>query len=409
MSAPPSAFPVTPSPSGLSATSFAVRLAMFYAALFVVYGAQVPFLPVWLDWKGLNAHQVAAVTAAPFLLRLIVTPACALVADNANAHRRMILGLAWTALAAILVLGQMDGFTAVLAVSLIFSLASASIMPLTETIAVAGATEMKLDYGRMRLWGSLSFVAVGLAGGLLIDQAGPAAAVWLLMLGSAATVAAAHTLPRPAERPARADVGSGGKAPMVSADVKRLARAPVFLAFLVAVSTAQASHALFYTFGALHLGQQGLSGAWIGGLWAIAVLAEVLLFAIAGSGLSRAGPRLLLAAGGLAAVLRWSVMSVDPPLGVLIGLQVLHALTFGATHLGAMRFIAAAAPVGTAGTAQALHSSFAAGIVMGGAILASGTLYERFHGSAFLAMAALGVVSLLATALIWRWWDGQRL
>ena len=38
-------------------------------------------------------------------------------------------------------------------------------MPLTETIAVAGVKADGLDYGRMRLWGSLAFIGVGFLGG----------------------------------------------------------------------------------------------------------------------------------------------------------------------------------------------------------------------------------------------------
>ena len=401
--------PTGPPGADLSSTAFAVRLALFYAAIFIVYGVQVPYLPVWLDAQGLTAREVAIVTAAPFLLRLVVSPGCALVADRMGAHRQVILALAWTALAAVLLLGSMAGFTGILVVTVVFALASASIMPLTETIAVAGTRERGLDYGRIRLWGSLSFVAVGLVGGALLDRVGAEAALWLLAIGAAATVAAGHALPRPDAPPQ--DEGPPGPRPagLISADVARLVRSPVFVAFILAVSTTQASHGLFYTFGALHLQKLGVSGTWIGVQWAVAVLTEVMLFAVAGSLLASAGPKLLIAAGGAAAVVRWTAMSFDPPLAVLVGLQGLHALTFGATHLGAMRFIAEAAPPAAAGTAQALHSSFAAGIVMGLSIMLSGTLYEAFAGRAFLAMAVLGLMSLLATLFIVRRWDGRRL
>ena len=34
--------------------SFALLVALFYGALFVVYGTHIPFMPVWLDWRGLS-------------------------------------------------------------------------------------------------------------------------------------------------------------------------------------------------------------------------------------------------------------------------------------------------------------------------------------------------------------------
>ncbi len=61
---------------------------------------QVPYLPVWLDGQGLDARQVALVTAAPFVLRLFITPGCALFADNTGRHRSVIIALAWVSLAA---------------------------------------------------------------------------------------------------------------------------------------------------------------------------------------------------------------------------------------------------------------------------------------------------------------------
>ncbi len=258
----------------------------------------------------------------------------------------------------------------------------------------------------MRLWGSLAFILVGMSAGSLLDWAGNEATVWLLTLGAVATVVAGHALPRPATE----DPNAGqSPAKLVGPEVRRLLAAPVFLAFIAGVSAIQAAHALFYTFGALHLQKQGISGLSIGVLWAIAVFAEVVLFAYAGRWLTRVSAGVLLLVGGVAAVVRWLAMSFDPPLGALVGLQVLHALTYAATHLGAMRFIAEAAPERAAGTAQALHSTFAAGIVMGVAVIMSGWLYESFAGGAYLAMAALAGVGLGASAFVWARWNGERL
>ncbi len=95
-------------------------------------------------------------------------------------------------------------------------------------------------------------------------------------------------------------------------------------------------------------------------MWAISVLAEVLLFAFARKVLKRVSPVHLLLAGGLAAIVRWVSMSFDPPLAALVGLQVLHAFTFGATHLGAMHFIADAVPA-----AGGRHGPSAACVICG--------------------------------------------
>jgi PPP family 3-phenylpropionic acid transporter len=380
------------------------RIALYFAAMFVIYGVLIPFLPVWLDGRGLDANEVAIVMAVPFILRLAVTPTVAIFADRLGAHRLFIIASAWAALAASLALGGMTGFWPILLVAAPLSLAAATMMPLVEAIAVKGVRLYALDYGRMRLWGSLSFVVVGLIVGALIDRSGSEAALWVMIAGTVLTVAAAHALPHAPAAPI--DTGAASTpSRSVTHEVLRLLRMPVFLAFLIAASAAQASHAMFYTFGALHMRDQGISGAWVGALWAIGVLAEVALFAVAGSRFRHLKPDTLLAIGAAAAIVRWAVMTLDPPLALLVPLQLLHALTYGATHLGAILFIARAVPDDVSGTVQALYATFASGVAMGIATWASGPLFNTYKGGAYAWMAGLAAASLAAALVIRARWN----
>ena len=111
---------------------------------------------------------------------------------------------------------------------------------------------------------------------------------------------------------------------------------------------------------------------------------------------ARIGARELILLGAGAAVLRWLVMGFDPPLALLLPLQVLHGLTFGATHLGAMHFIGQSVPEAQAGTAQSLYASVTGGIAMGGAMLISGPLYAAYAGRGYWAMAAIAAIGLAA-------------
>ena len=101
-------------------------------------------------------------------------------------------------------------------------------------------------------------------------------------------------------------------------------------------------------------------------------------------------------------VFRWTMMAFDPTLPALAALQVLHGLTYGASHLGAMHYIQARVPHGQAGTAQALYSTVTAGIGMGLAMLFAGFAYQRFGGLSYLGMAVLGGVSLGAALALRR-------
>ena len=373
---------------------FATRVSLMFAAVFAIAGTQLPYLPVWLDWVGLGAGEIAVIAAAPTLVRVAVTPAIAFAADRSGDHRRFLKLLAWGALAAALALAQCASFWPILLLAVLFAAATATVMPLAETVAMAGVRGAGLDYGRMRLWGSLGFIAASVCGGLTIDGFGPPAAVWLVAGGAALTVLAAHGLPRP--------LGYG--APPVAAVEPRLSlagalglmRSRPFVVLVLAAGAVQAAHAAFYTFGTLHWAAQGISGGWSGTLWGIGVAVEVGLMAFSGALVRRIGAIELIALGAGASVVRWVAMGFDPPLTVLVALQALHGATFGATHIGAFYLMAQTVAERRTGTAQALYAAVA-GIAMGGAMLLCGQLYAALGGRTYWAMAPLAGAGLAAS------------
>jgi PPP family 3-phenylpropionic acid transporter len=164
----------------------------------------------------------------------------------------------------------------------------------------------------------------------------------------------------------------------------------------------QASHAVYYGFSAIAWQADGLGGGTIGALWALGVAAEIALFAV--SGRLALSPTALLVGGAAGAVIRWAAMALDPPHALLPFLQCLHALSFGATHLGALAFIARAAPVEIGATAQG-YLAVAQGLVMAAAMGLSGALYVHGNATAYGAMAlaaALGGLCALFGGGPWR-------
>jgi PPP family 3-phenylpropionic acid transporter len=147
---------------------------------------------------------------------------------------------------------------------------------------------------------------------------------------------------------------------------------------------------MFYGFSALQWGAAGLDGTAIAALWALGVFAEIVLFALQARLPPFFEPTMLLMIGALGGILRWVGMALDPPTVVLPWLQLLHALSFGATHLGALMFLARHAPAGQAATAQG-YLAIALGLAMAAAMALSGVLYEDFGGRAYAAMALVAV------------------
>jgi PPP family 3-phenylpropionic acid transporter len=358
---------------------FALRLKAFYVALFLTLGVQLPFLPVWLAAKGLDARAVGLVLAIPAVIRVIAIPAATRVADRRDALRGVIIMAAAAATAGFAILAFAEG---AVAIGLVYALASAAyapVMMLADTYALRGLAPRGRAYGPVRLWGSAAFIVASLAAGASLDLIAARDLIWLMVGTMAcATVAAALLVPLGVE----AAVGLAAHAPAA-----RLLREPAFLAGIVGASLVQASHGLYYGFSTIAWQAAGFDGSAIGALWALGVIAEIVLFALSARLPATISPVKLLLIGAAGAVTRWSIMAMSPPALLLPLLQCLHALSFGATHLGALAFVARAAPPGAGATAQG-HYAVMLGIAMAGAMSLSGVLYGRFGTAAYAAMAA---------------------
>jgi PPP family 3-phenylpropionic acid transporter len=264
---------------------------------------------------------------------------------------------------------------------------------LAEAYALRGLAQVGRAYGPVRLWGSAAFIGGSLGAGWIIDSLAPGNLIWLIAAGmSASAMAAVGLAPLPAKMPLMdaPEPSYGG-----------LLRTPAFAMVAAAAGLIQASHAVYYGFSSLDWKAAGLDGASVGVLWAIGVAAEITLFAFSGRLPLWLRPPALLLAGGLGASLRWTIMALDPATAALPFLQCLHGLSFGATHLGAIGFVARAVPAGRAATAQ---GSLA--VVLGGTMALSmslsGWLYENFGGQAYAAMGLMAAAGAGCAIAAWR-------
>ncbi|OYX79955.1 MAG: hypothetical protein B7Y77_01195, partial [Bradyrhizobium sp. 35-63-5] len=150
------------SPPGAAAPrsdiGFAPRLAALYATIFVLSGIQLPFFPVWLKAKGLDAGTIGVVLAVPMLVRVFAIPVATRSADRHDALRAAIVIASMLSVAGYLLVGLAEGAAAILLTFVLASLAVTPVMPLTETYALRGLSARGRAYGPVRLWGSLAFI-----------------------------------------------------------------------------------------------------------------------------------------------------------------------------------------------------------------------------------------------------------
>ena len=372
------------------------RVALMYAAMFFITGVSTPFLPVWLASRGFTAVEIGLLAIVPQIIRSTVAPAAGFHADRHLAHRTMTIALSTLGVAGWLWLWWSAGFGAAMAAMVLIALSN-TMGPLVESIAMSGVRTAGHDYGRMRLWGSAGYVVANLLSGWLDERFGPAPLIGLMAAGAAATFAVSVLLPQP-----RALAEARSAAPRLTWDsALAVLRVPMMPAFLVASGCLQGAHGMYYTYGTLNWQAQHIDPGWFGALWAVGLITEIALFWWSRPVLARMGAAGLMMAGAMLSVFRWTLMAFDPPLSLLLPLQVLHGLTFGASHLGAVHVLTKIAPSDRTATAQALYAlASTAGIVLATALAAR--LYPTVGGQAYLAMAAMAAVGLLAATSIRR-------
>jgi len=334
----------------------------------------------------MGSKEIGLLLAVALWLRAAAGPVVAWQADRSGNPNKPLIACALAALAVMPVFYWVEGFWPLLVASFVFFFVYSSVGPLAETISLRSVSA-EHGYGRVRLWGSVSFVIAAVVGGWLLDLRGnlPVATIVTLLLATLAVLfVTSLILPRaPAKQ----------RAPGLS-PLKALLASQPFLLFILATAMIQAAHGVYYGFSAIHWTSVGYSHLTVGLLWGGGVVAEILLFAFGAPLVRRMGPvGLIVVAAGLGA-LRWVVLAVTVELWIVALAQILHAASFAAMHLGAMLFITRVVPDSYANSAQGLLGGLTYGAGLGAGLLLAGWLYGLFGADAYWANAALSALAL---------------
>lgn len=368
----------------------AARLGALHAATFGGIGVYVPFFPIWLEHRGLPPSWIGLVLALPMLVRIVVTAPLMTLADGGLGLRRLIAGACAGVAIVYAALFFAEGAIALALLVVVLAATQAPVIPGADLATLqAVRRDPRLDYGRVRLWGSIAFLLASIGSGYLLEALPADGVIWLLF--SLAVIAmATATAVVPSSAPSHLDAEPRAAPPDRAGKLPRV----LWLA-IGAGACVQASHAAIYAFGSIHWRDLGFSSAAIGYLWAVGVVAEILVFAALGRSIGRGGAALaLILLGAAASGLRFAALAAAPAAAATFALQALHGLTFGATHLGTMGALALLAPEGARGRAQGIVAS-AHALAMAAATGLSGPIFRVAGPLVFLAMVPLAVAGMV--------------
>jgi MFS transporter, PPP family, 3-phenylpropionic acid transporter len=365
-----------PIASKLTARRFAARLAFFYGMLFGLSGTQLPFFPVWLRAIGIDPSWIGIISAVPAVTRFTTLPFVTGLAERRQALRgALIVTTALSALGFALV-GLQHEAIAVFAAFVATACVWTPTVPLTDAYALRGVLRYGINYGPVRLWGSAAFVLGALACGL-IDVIDPSDLIWIIVAMAAIGAVASFTL-KPLE--------ILSASPVTAHRDDRLLRNAPFLLIIAASALIQGSHAAYYIFSAINWQAHGLGGLTIAGLWALGVVAEIIVFAA--SPRYTLPPSTLVVIGALSAVARWCVTAQDPPVALLAVVQLGHGLSFGLTQVGTMELLVRHVPAHMMARGQGYYTA-CSGIIGSCASVLSGAIYARYGPGVYYLMAVM--------------------
>lgn len=357
------------------------RLSTFYLFYFALLGSTAPFLALYFHHLGFDSARIGELVAIPMLMRCVAPNLWGWLGDHTGRRLAIVrIGAVCTlgSFALILLDKSYAWLALVMALHAFFWHA---VLPQFETLTLAHLQGQAARYSQIRLWGSIGFILSVAGLGRVFESFSLDAYPYTLLAIMAGIVVASAWVP---------DARAVEAAPRTPGEgfVKQLLR-PGVLAFYLCVGLMQLSHGPYYTFLTLHLEQLGYSRAVIGLLWAVGVVAEVLMFMAMSRILARFCLRQVLVTSFMLAALRWLLLgSFAEHLWVLVLAQVMHAATFGSFHAAAIHFVQRSFGSRQQGQGQALYAALSG---VGGAMgaLYSGYLWQPLGAGGTFALASL--------------------
>lgn len=365
-------------------------LSSFYFFYFAVLGGFMPYWTLYLERElAFSAADIGQLMAVVMATRIIAPNFWGYVADHTGKRLPLVrmgafmLMLFWCGIFFV------RDFWPVALVLLGYSFFQNAILAQFEALTIAHLGMQREHYGKIRLWGSLGFIATVAGLGMLFEII---SLKWLpAILAFCALLSWLASLYVP-------DIATK-KRSEAKDSLWSILRRPVVIGFLGASFLLELSHAPYYTFYSIYLEGHGYSRTAIGWLWALGVAAEVIAFTQMHRILPALGERKLMLLSLALGALRWFVIgqAIESPL--ILGLmQLLHAATFATFHAAVISLIYRHFGEGHQGQGQALYSMlWGLGVAVGSWI--AGHFWESAGASLIYSVAALSCV--LAFVLVW--------
>ncbi|MBW2606821.1 MAG: MFS transporter [Deltaproteobacteria bacterium] len=358
--------------------SFKYLIASQYFLYFGVLGIFLPYFNLYCYHIGFTGFQIGALSALRSVTLVLFALVWGALADRYQIRRpiyilcNIISTIIW-----VFYLYTTD-FLAMLLITAFYGMFYAPIISFLEAFSMDILGEKKKSYGKVRAWGSISFILVVIILGKIIDIYSIKLILVLILVGSLLQASISFKIP---------DIKIVKK-DLLSSVTKSLLNIRViiflFCAFLMLVS-----HGAYYGFFSIHLENLGYSNAFIGLAWALASTAEILVMIKSDRIFKTFSPEKILTFSFIVAALRWFILFFATSETIILISQLLHAVTYGTFHMASILYIDLLSPDKNKTLGQAINNAATYGLGLMVGFFLSGYLYENMDTSFLFIISSL--------------------
>ncbi|MFP3980280.1 MAG: MFS transporter [Desulfobacterales bacterium] len=363
-------------------------LSSLYFIYFAILGIYLPYFNLYCYHLGFSGFEIGTISALRTLATALFPLIWGAIADRFAIRRPIFIFCHFTSTAIWAFYLLTTDFWFMLAITGFYGIFYAPLISFLESFSMDLLDTEKNRYGRLRAWGSISFIIMVTAVGRAIDAFSADIIIMLILCGSLIQSLLALNVPRTA----------GGRQQLsFSAGARSLLQRRVVI-FLIAAFLMLASHGTYYGFFSIHLENIGFNSTFIGFAWALAVLAEIGIMVYSVPIFRRFSHERVLIAAFVLTGIRWLVLAGSGAAWVILFTQLLHAFSYGAFHVASILYIDKLTPPETKTMGQAVNNAVTYGLGIMAGFMANGYFFDIIGAPALFA--ASGAMALLGGALM---------
>ena len=368
------------------------RLSGFYFLFFSTVGVLLPFWTLYLKSSGFDAKQIGILSAILVLPKVFVTYFWGWVVDHSGQRIRIIKLASFLSVLTFSAVLFIHGFWGLAITLFIFSLFWSGPLPQVEAATLGHLGESVHTYTVVRVWGSVGFILTVWLLGLVFEFLSISYVPHIIIIFILLMWFLTLSLPEQEMT----------EHPHIYKNFIQIFRTPGVIAFLIVCFLMLVSHGPYYTFFSIYLEERGYNSTLIGQLWALGVIAEVVLFLGMHLLHKYFSLKQLMLTSLFLAFIRWLLIGyyVENILLLLIA-QLLHAATFGIYHAVAIQYVHKIFRGRLQGRGQALYSSVSFGAGMAAGSFISGYIWQTWGAVACFNFGTLTALLAFFIAMGW--------